>query len=340
MLTPVLHSCPSIARYEHNPVLTSREVPYASTLVFNAGVIKWQGRYVMVFRNDYHYLEGARFEGTNIGICTSADGIHWQVDPEPCFDVKDDVLMAKFGLPRGEITRCYDPRLTVIEDKVYMTFAVDTRHGLRGGIARTMDFRNWDILSLTVPDNRNMVLFPEKINGRYVRLERPMPVYSRGRDRFDMWLSESPDMIFWGKSTLVAAVEDFHYTNDKVGPGAPPVKTDRGWLVFTHGVDIDQTRGKNGWEDAWKKRYCAGMVLLDLKDPGKVIGVYRDPLLAPETDYEAVDGFRTNVIFPTGAILEEDGTVKIYYGASDTVIALATANVNELVDLCMAGGAR
>ena len=340
MANPELKSCPAITRYENNPVLKAEQVPYDATLVFNAGVIKYNGKYVMVFRNDYNWIRRGTFEGTNIGICYSDDGINWTVDPEPCFDVKDKELMAKTGLPDGEIKRCYDPRLTVIDGEVFMTFAVDTAHGLRGGIAKTTDFKNWEILSLTVPDNRNMVLFPEKINGNYVRLERPMPVYSRGRDRFDMWMSQSPDMIFWGKSTLVAAVEDFNYTDDKVGPGAPPIKTDKGWLVFTHGVDKDLERGKNGWEDAWKKRYCAGMVLLDLEDPTKVIGVYRDPLLAPEADYEVKEGFRTNVIFPTAAILEDDGTVKVYYGAADTVIALATANVNELVELCLAGGPR
>ena len=340
MASPELHSCPAITRYENNPVLTCDAVPYPCTLVFNAGAIKWKGEYVMVFRNDYNYICRARFEGTNIGLCRSNDGIHWTVEPKPVFDVKDEELMSRFGLPKGEIKRCYDPRLTVIEDEIYMTFAVDTAHGLRGGIAKTTDFADWQILSLTVPDNRNMVLFPEKINGKYVRLERPMPVYSRGRDRFDMWLSESPDMIYWGNSALVAAVEDFNYTNDKVGPGAPPVKTDKGWLVFTHGVDIDYDRGKNGWEDKWQKRYCAGMVLLDLNDPSKVLGVYRDPLLAPEADYEARDGFRTNVIFPTAAIKEDDGTVKVYYGAADTVIAMATAKVDELVELCLAGGPR
>lgn len=340
MSSPVLKSCPCITRYEGNPVLTSGDVPYTSALVFNAGVIKYGGRYVMVFRNDYNHIEGSRFEGTNIGICTSEDGINWKVDPNVCFDIRDKALEARFDVPAGEITRCYDPRLTVIEGEVYMTFAVDTHHGLRGGIAKTTDFKNWDILSLTVPDNRNMVLFPEKIGGKYMRLERPMPVYSRGRDRFDCWMSESPDMIYWGRPSLVVGVEDFNYTNDKVGPGAPPVKTDRGWLVFTHGVDIDPTRGKNGWEDTWKKRYCAGMLLLDLEDPRKVLGIYRDPLLAPETDYEVQEGFRTNVIFPTAAIAEDDGTIKIYYGASDTVIALATAKVDDLVELCLAGGAR
>ena len=335
-------SASCITRYEHNPVLMSSQVPYASDLVFNAGVIRWQEKYAMVFRNDYgctqpEWERGKRFRGTNIGIAFSRDGIVWQVSEKPCFDILDPKCAALFDLPEGEITRCYDPRLTVLDGEAYMTFAVDSRHGLRGGIAKTKDLENFEVLSLSVPDNRNMVLFPEKIHGMYMRLERPMPVYSRGRDRFDIWLSESPDLIYWGRSTLLAGVEDFPYANDKIGPGAPPVKTKKGWLVFTHGVDRDDTRGKNGWENTWKKRYCAGMMLLDLENPRKVLGIYRQPLLAPETDYEIKNGFRTNVIFPTGAILEADGTVKIYYGASDTVIALATAKVDDLVDLCLRG---
>ena len=333
-----LQSCSWITRYPNNPVLSRENVPYESTLVFNAGVVRHEGKYVMVFRNDYTYRGGGRFAGTNIGLAFSDDGIHWQVEPKPCFDLETNPgLREEFGVPGDEILRCYDPRLTVIDGAVYMSFAVDTRHGLRGGIARTDNFTDFEILCLTVPDNRNMVLFPEKIGGMYLRLERPMPVYSRGRDRFDIWMSESPDLKYWGRSRLIAGVEDFPYANDKIGPGAPPVKTDRGWLVLTHGVDRDNSRGKNGWEDAWQKRYCAGMLLLDLEDPGKVLGVYRHPLIAPETQYETAEGFRTQVIFPTAAIPEPDGTLKIYYGASDTVIALATAPIDQLVDLCLAG---
>lgn len=333
-----LASCPCVRRYEKNPVLSARDVPYDCTLVFNAGVIRWQGQYVMVFRNDYNHISGGRFEGTNIGLAFSADGIAWQAAAKPCFDLRDPKTERLLGLPPGEAIRCYDPRLTVIDENVYMTFAVDTRHGLRGGIARTNDFEQFEVLSLSVPDNRNMVLFPERIGGMYMRLERPMPVYSRGKDRFDIWISESPDLKYWGNAALLAGVEDFPYANNKIGPGAPPVKTDRGWLVLTHGVDLDPARGKNGWEDTWRKRYCAGMMLLDLEDPRKVLGICREPLLAPETEEETVNGFRTQVIFPTAAILEADDMLKIYYGASDTVICLAAAPVNELIDRCLAGG--
>jgi len=324
LLTPILKSSPIIKRYENNPILSYKDVPYKAALIFNAGVTKYQGKYVMVFRNDYGSVEDQTLEGTNLGLAFSDDGIHWEVSDKPCFDLKDD-----------EIIRGYDPRLTVMDGKVYMCFAVDTKHGIRGGIAVTEDFEKFDIISMTVPDNRNMVLFPEKIGGKYVRLERPFPVYGRGgKDRFDIWLSDSPDLVYWGNSKLVLGVEHVPYANDKIGPGAPPIKTEKGWLTTFHAVDRDESRGKNGWEPYWKKRYCAGIMLLDLEDPSKVIGLYEEPLLAPEAPYETEEGYRTHVIFPGGMILEDDGEVKIYYGAADTVECLATAHVDDLLALC------
>lgn len=317
-----------LKRYENNPVLTADMVPYESTLVFNPGVIRYRGEYVMMFRNDYHYLEdSATFEGTNIGLARSSDGIHWKVDPDPVqIEEKPDMV------------RYYDPRLMMIDGKVYICFAMDTHHGLRGGIGVAEDpedLHHFKVLSLSVPDNRNMVLFPEKINGKYRRLERPMPVYSRGKDRFDIWESESPDLVYWGNSSLVAGVEDFPFANDKIGPGAPPVKTDMGWLCFIHGVDLDKTRGKNGWEPKWQKRYRIGMMLLDLADPSKVIAIDPNPVLSPETDYELKKGFRLDALFPTGAVLEDDGEIKLYYGAADMVVALAAGDVDELVRECL-----
>lgn len=318
-----LQSSPVIKRFSQNPILTAADLPFDSNLVFNAGVAKYQGQYVMLFRNDYGYSGGNNFKGTNLGVAYSKDGIKWEVKPQPCFELKN-----------AEILRAYDPRLTVIEGKCYICFAVDTRHGLRGGIAVTEDFEKFEILSLSVPDNRNMALFPEKINGKYVRLERPFTVYSRGgKDRFDTWISDSPDLKYWGNAELLLAVEDVPFANDKIGPAAPPVKTKQGWLTTFHAVDLDLSRGKNGWEDCWKKRYTAGIMLLDLDNPSKVIGMSKQPLLAPETAYER-NGFRNDVIFPGGMILEESGEVKIYYGAADTVECLATADVADLIKLC------
>lgn len=327
-MLPELRSSNVITRWNGGePVLSKKDIPYEAECIFNAGVAKFRGQYVMVFRNDHQFDGVGSFEKCNIGIAFSDDGIHWKVEKKPFLTVED--------MKDPEITRVYDPRLTVIEDKCYLCFAVDTKHGLRGGIAVTEDFKSVKVLSMTVPDNRNMVLFPEKVDGKYVRLERPFPVYSRGgTDRFDIWMSKSPDLRYWGDSSLLMGVEDVPYANDKIGPGAPPIRTEAGWLILFHTVDIDRTRGKNGWEEKWQKRYCAGVMLLDLKDPSKIIGMYREPLLAPETGYEAEDGFRTNVIFPGGLILEDDGTVKIYYGASDTVECMATARVDDLIALC------
>ena len=317
-----LKSSPVIKRHAQNPVLAAKDIPYQATLIFNAGVTKYQGRYVTVFRNDYGRWGDTHFDGTHLGFASSKDGIKWEVSPKPCFAMKSE-----------EIRRAYDPRLTVIDGKCYMCFAVDTNHGVCGGIAVTEDFEKFEVLSMTVPDNRNMVLFPEKIGGKYVRLERPFPVYSRGRDRFDTWISDSPDLKYWGNSQLLLGVEDVPFANDKIGPGAPPIKTKKGWLTTFHAVDIDQSRGKRGWENAWKKRYTIGIMLLDLQNPAKIVGMCKTPLLAPEVSYEC-DGFRNDVLFPGGMILEDNGEVKIYYGAADTVECLASAHVDDLLKLC------
>lgn len=320
-----MYATSKVIRKLDHPVLTRKDIPYNAALIFNAGVTKYNGKYVMVFRNDYGDFENRKLCGTNLGLATSDDGINWSVSPKACFELSDN-----------EIDRAYDPRLTVIDGVCYMCFAVDTRHGLLGGIAKTEDFDKFDILSMTLPDNRNMALFPEKIGGNFVRFDRPMPVYSRwGKDTFDMWLSESPDLVYWGKHRLVMGVEDVPFANNKIGPAAPPIKTEKGWLTTFHAVELDTSRGKNGWEGKWQKMYHAGIALLDLEDPSKVIGKYDKPLIVCDRDFELEDGFRKDVIFPCGMILEDSGEVKIYYGASDTVECLATADVDDLIKLCI-----
>lgn len=331
VMTPPLNTAKCIKKYENNPVLSSKNVPYASDLVFNAGIVKRNGKYFMLFRNENKIDPQSTALRTVLGVAESSDGKNWTV--------RKNIFSAVDKFRTEENGRIYDPRLTEIDGKLYICFAMDTGHGVRGGVGEIIgDFEDLKILSLSVPDNRNMVLFPEKINGMYVRLERPFPVYSRGgRDRFDIWISKSPDLRYWGDSELLAGVEDFPFANDKIGPAAPPVKTPQGWLVVTHTVDRDNTRGKNGWETKWQKRYCAGLMLLDSENPYKVLGIYKKPLIAPETPWEVDEGFRTNVIFPCGCVKEDDGTLKIYYGAADTVTCLAEANVSDLVKLCLDG---
>jgi beta-1,4-mannooligosaccharide/beta-1,4-mannosyl-N-acetylglucosamine phosphorylase len=318
-----LASSPCIHRHPANPILTAADVPYPAKLVFNPGVVRFEGQYVMVFRTDYGPDNEELLWGTNIGLAFSEDGVQWQVQPQPCFAWAD-----------GEIIRAYDPRLTLLDHRCAMTFAVDTAHGIRGGIALTDDFEDFQVLSLTAPDNRNLALFTERVDGRFVRLERPFPVYGRlGTERFDVWISTSPDLVYWGEHHLLLGVEDVPFANLKIGPAAPPVRTPKGWLTTFHAVDFDASRGKNGWEDLWQKRYTAGVMLLDLNDPRKVTGLFTEPLMVPEASYETSGGFRNNVIFPGGMVLEEDGEVKLYYGSADAVVCLATAQLNDLLEL-------
>jgi len=309
-----------------NPILTAEDVPYSSTIAYNAGVVKYQGEYLMAFRNDYGYDEKEKkAPHFQIGIAHSRDGVKWEVKPRPVieFEGGEDVLGS------------YDPRLVVMDGRFYVTYAQYTRHGYRGTIAVSDDLEKFEILSSTVPDNRDLVLFPERIHDNYFRLERPFPLHSRKQRLYDIWISESPDLVYWGDSELLLCVEDVPYANEKLGAGNPPVRTEWGWLSLFHAVDTDPDRGKNGWEGEWQKRYTAGVMLQDLKDPRKLIAHSRAPLIAPEAPYETEGGFHNDVIFPTGMVLEDSGEVKIYYGAADTVLCLATVGLEELVDFCL-----
>jgi len=322
-----LQSSPIIKRHPLNPIFTAEDVPYPSVIAYNAGVVKYQGQYLMVFRNDYHYNEGEqKADHFQIGVAYSDDGIsNWRVHPGPILEFQggDDVLGS------------FDPRVTVLEGRVYITYCQYTKHGYRGTIAVTDDLEHIEIVSNSVPDNRNLVLFPERINGRYIRHERPFPIDSRSQRLYDIWISESPDLVYWGKSEPLLCVEDIPYANERLGAGTPPVRTPWGWLSLFHAVDIDPSRGKNGWEDRWPKRYSAGVMLQDLENPRKLIAYSKEPLIVPETPYETKEGFRHNVIFPGGMIVEDNGEVKIYYGAADTVECLATTQLDDLIDFVL-----
>lgn len=324
-MSPPLRSASVVRRHAGGrPVLAPGDLPYPSDAVFNAGVARVGDDLAMVFRTE-HGWDGVRFRSCTLGLARSTDGVRWRVDAGVRLD------HTALGIP--DATRLYDPRLTVVDGTPHLTFALDTHHGTRAGVAALdADWRP-DVLALSTPDNRNVVLFPERVGGRYRRLERPMPVYSRGRDRFDVWASASPDLRCWGDAALVLAVEDLPFANDKVGPGAPPVRTPRGWLAVVHAVDRDGTRGRHGLEERWTKRYCAAVVLLDPEEPTRVLGLSRSPLVAPETTWETDLGFRTNVVFPTGLVIT-DGVAQVWYGASDTFVCLATAGVDDLEALC------
>jgi beta-1,4-mannooligosaccharide/beta-1,4-mannosyl-N-acetylglucosamine phosphorylase len=276
----------------------------------------------MVFRNDCGVEGQGEMHGTNLGLAFSRDGVNWAVEPEPCWNLRTD-----------EIRRAYDPRITIVDGRPHLCFAVDTEHGIRGGIAHTPDFEHYDVLSMSAPDNRNMVLFSEKTAGRFARLERPFPMYMRPGQQFDIWYSESPDLAYWGNTRLVLGGERVPWCNAKIGPGAPPVRTREGWLTFFHAVQRYDDRDLPAWHSGWRKEYMAGLMLLELDEPWRVKAMAPGPVLRAEEDYE-LEGYRGSVIFPTGLVLEDGGEVKLYYGAADTVMALATAHLDDLLALC------
>lgn len=326
-----------ITREPSNPVLSHKDIPYRADLVFNAGVSKISDEYVMVFRNDSEHLGGGEYRNTSIGLARSEDGIRWTAERKPLIDQKDIAKMWPDLFPSrmpNELKRVYDPRLTVIDGETYLCMALDTAHGICGITVKTNLSDRFEVTSMSTPDNRNMVLFPEKIDGKFWRLERPFPIYGRGQpEAFDIWASASPDLRYWGDTRLVLGSEELPYVNLKIGPGAPPLRTSAGWLAAIHATEKVE-HSLSAQDHDWNKIYYAGLMLLDLKNPREVIGLCREPLLVPETPYELEAGYRGSVIFPGGMILEEDGEVKIYYGAADAHVALATAHVDDLIALC------
>jgi predicted GH43/DUF377 family glycosyl hydrolase len=303
---------PIVKRYEGNPILTKKDVPYTVETVHNAAVVKYNGRYIMLFRA--HRRNGRSI----IGIADSEDGFHFKVRPEPFMVPATTGIFSiyeEFGVE--------DPRVCKIENKYYITYSAYSKHGVRIGLARTTDFEKLERLSLiTESDHRNIVIFPKKFNGRYVRLDRPHSEISP----WSMWISYSPDLIHWGDSKIVIKPEPYHWDEMKLGPGATPFQTDQGWLNIYHGVFPTM----NGYV------YRLGLALHDLEDPAKIIGVSDDWILQPEDPWE-ITGYVNNVVFTCGVVPESDGTVKIYWGGADTVMCVGTARIQDLVDMCING---
>jgi len=299
-----------LKRYEGNPIIRPEDVPGGCNSIFNSAVVRFGNGYAGIFRVERRDLR------SRLHVGASADGIHWDIGETPIRfegDDEDPVSMS----------HVYDPRITQIDDTYYITYANQTDHGSVIGLGTTRDFQTFRQFGcLSVPHNRNAALFPEKIGGQYARLERP---FAAPREiPSGMWYAESPDLIHWGRFRHVLGPEE-GWGDLKVGAGAPPIRTDEGWLIIYHGA----RRTAQGLV------YCAGAAMLDLEQPWKVVARPKEYLLAPTEAYERV-GDVANVVFPSAAVVEPDGEVKVYYGAADTVIALATARLEDLIAFCRA----
>jgi predicted GH43/DUF377 family glycosyl hydrolase len=301
---------PIVRRYENNPILTKDDVPYQVETVHNAGVVKHQGRYVMLFRS--HLRNGRSI----IGLAESDDGLEFRVRERPFLTPSAQGPLAEY-----EAFGVEDPRICSIEGAYLITYSAYSRHGVRVALARTTDFVDVERVALiTQADYRNVVIFPERFDGRYARLDRPHSEISP----WSIWLSYSPDLVHWGDSKVVIKPTPYHWDEMKVGPGATPIRTDKGWLNIFHGV----------FKTMDGAVYRLGVALHDLEDPSRVLGVADDWILQPVDPWE-VSGYVHNVVFTCGAVAEEDGTVKIYWGGADSVMCAGSARIADLVSLCL-----
>jgi len=310
---------PIVRRYDGNPILTPADIPYPVETVHNAGMARYRGRYMMLFRA--HRATGRSI----LGLAESDDGFHFKARPEP------------FMVPAGEGTSSApepfaeyeeygveDPRICEIEGRYLITYSAYSRHGVRIGLASTRDFESVDRISLvSQADMRNVVIFPRRFDGRYARLDRPHSEVSR----WAIWISYSPDLVHWGDSRVVMKPVQYHWDEMKIGPGATPIRTDRGWLNIYHGVFPTMDGSV----------YRLGVALHDLENPARVISVCERWILQPEHETEIV-GYVHNVVFTCGAIPEDDGTIKLYWGGADKVMHVGIARVDQLVDLCLKQG--
>ncbi len=313
-------------RYPGNPILTRAEMPDIPpwltdvTSVFNPGAVMDGGITSLMLRVQ------ARSRETFMVMAESADGFRFVVRPEI-------VNFAGIESVKDRIYHVYDARITRLEGAHYVMFAMDMDGGCRLGLARTEDLRNFRFLGVASTDDvRNGVLFPEKIGGLYLRLERPNTARLEGGPATgsEIWLAGSDDLIGWRRLGPVMGGR-FHYWDEYIGSGPPPVKTRQGWLHIYHGVATHFGSANI---------YQAGVVLLDLGDPTRVLGRSRGNILEPRECYELA-GQVPNVVFPSGMVVDEldaegyalaSSPVRVYYGAADTAVGLAVTTIGELLD--------
>jgi beta-1,4-mannooligosaccharide/beta-1,4-mannosyl-N-acetylglucosamine phosphorylase len=297
-----------LKRYEGNPILTPEQMPFPCYTVFNAGATMFEGRFLLVLR-----VEDLR-RRTDFYVATSEDGFHFDVSPEPIiYPLRP--IEERYGSHR------FDMRITQMDGTYYCYHAMwlGPLH-CTIGLATTEDFVHFEPRpGSSVASNRNAVLFPEKINGMYARLERPELPGNGSR----IWYSESPDLEFWGRSRPLD-MPSLAWASQKSGAGAIPIKTDRGWLEIYHGVCT--TCSSNN--------YHLGAMLVELEDPSKIVAAPESYVLAAIEDYECM-GQTPNVVFTSGAVTTDDGTIYVYYGCADHRMAVATCTVDELVDFCL-----
>lgn len=344
---------PDIAkRFPQNPLLSPKDlVPLADGLhiacLLNPGVFKFEGKTWLLVRvaerpqqSDIHVsfpiltesgetrimeiaLNDAdliatdarvvRYKGvdylttlSHLRLLCSDDGIRFY-EPEGYQKLFGQGPLQTFGIE--------DCRVTKLDNTFYLTFTAVSDSGVGVGMRTTSDWKNFESHGMILPPhNKDVAIFEEKINGKFYALHRPSSVDIGGNY---IWLAESPDGLHWGNHRCIVKTREGHWDSGRVGAGAAPIKTEKGWLEIYHGATREH-------------RYCLGAVLLDLNDPSKVIARTVEPIMEPVEPYE-VSGFFGHVVFTNGHVLEPDGdTINMYYGAADEFVCGATLSVKDI----------
>ncbi len=284
-----------LQRHPKNPVLLPHPWHSWEALnVFNAAVIHHNGLFHMLYRaQGWDYI-------SHIGYAVSQDGVHWARLDRPVLSPQED----------WETRGVEDPRITEIDGVFYMTYTGYSPQGVRASLARSTNLITWERMGVILPDedNKDHVLFPERIGGRYALLHRRPP---------HIWLAYSDDLLHWTDHHVIMEPRPGRWDNYKIGAGGPPIKTDKGWVLIYHGVDEHMV-------------YRLGAALLDLDDPSTVRARLDEPILEPRETWE-IKGDVPNVVF-TCANPVVEGTVYVFYGGADRVMGVATAPLQQILD--------
>ena len=248
---------------------------------------------------------------SHLRVYHSSDGR--SLDPRPTQILKPSHDYEAYGME--------DPRITAINDRFYITYVAVSCHGAATALASTQNFRTFEHHGLIFcPENKDVVLFPETIDGQHCALHRPTTAHAFSRP--EIWLARSPDLLHWGRHQPLLGGNGA-WDRGRIGAGTPLIRTSEGWLAIYHGND-------KGDGDSGIGSYGAGLLLLDLENPEKIrrsVG----PILVAELEYEC-QGFVPNVVFPTG-IINQGETVLIYYGAADSSTGVVELRLSDLLEM-------
>ena len=304
-----MRSAELFERYPGNPILTASDWPYTVNAVFNAGATRLGSETLLLARVE------DRTGASHLCVARSADGLErWKVEAAQRLLPDLDSEPERFGIE--------DPRITPYGDEYLIVYTGYSNAGPLVRLASTRDFETYERRgTLMPPDDKDAALFPQTFDGRWALIHRPVALAPR--QMAHIWLSWSPDLHYWGDHTiLIPAREGGWWDAQKVGLGPPPLRTDRGWLLLYHGVRVTVAGAI----------YRLGLALLDLEDPVRVLARSSEWIFGPGAPYELA-GDVPAVVFPCGWTLEDDrDTIRLYYGASDTTICVATASLRALLD--------